>query len=490
MTADTSAVPDRIVSDKARSYHMSAEQFRQHGRSVVDWIADYWEGVEERPVFPDTKPGDTLDKLPLQAPLEGESFEVIMRDFNELIMPAMTNWQSPNFFAYFTANTSPVSVLGEAISAALSPICFQWAGCPAATELEMRVMDWLVDLKGMPAAFKFENGGGGVIQDTSSIGTLCALVAAREKATADIRQQTIYVSSETHNHVVKDARVAGIPNDNIRFVDTDDVLGMSVEHLELMIKEDLAAGLCPSFMTATVGTTSTCAVDPLAAIGKVCAKYGIWLHLDAAMAGVAAICPEYRDHFANWENVDSYTFNPHKWMFTNMDCACLFVRDRKVLKSALNITSDYLRNDYSDVEDSPVVDYRDWTIQLGRRMRALKLWFVLRSYGVEGLRYHIRRHLELTREFVSWVEQSDQFELVMPTNFNLVCLRHKSDDETNIALLKALNASGKIHLTHTKVNGQFVLRMHISQRATELRHIRAAWELISSTAAELHAKAK
>jgi aromatic-L-amino-acid decarboxylase len=477
-------------TDPNISYHMTSDEFRRFGRMAVDWIADYYDQIERYPVLSQAKPGEIRASLPPTAPQIGEPFEQILEDVNALLLPGVTHWQSPNFFAFFPANTSGPSILGDLLSSGLGVQGMLWATSPACTELETLVLDWMADLLGLPEIFKSSGRGGGVIQDSASSAVLSAVLAARERASGyqtnengPTGRMIAYVSTQTHSSVEKAVKAAGIGRLNLRLVEVDENFAMRPEALAAFIRQDKAAGLQPFFVCATIGTTSSEALDPIRAIGQVCKQEGVWLHVDGAMAGTAAICPEYRYIQDGLELADSYAFNPHKWMFTNFDCDCFYVADRRALIQALSILPEYLRNQAS--EAGAVIDYRDWHMPLGRRFRALKLWFVVRHYGAEGLRYHIRRHVELAQEFAGWVRASQNFELVAPAPLNLVTFRHTGGDEINQKLLDALNASGKLYLSHTKLNGRMALRMMIGQTTTEARHVQAAWELIQTTAARL-----
>jgi aromatic-L-amino-acid decarboxylase len=353
-----------------------------------------------------------------------------------------------------------------------------WATSPAATELETHVMDWLVSALDLPAGFRSGSDGGGVIQDTASSAALCALVAARERARDEgVRGGlTAYASTQAHSSIEKAVRIAGLGPGGVRLIDVDEGYRMRPEALAAAMAADRAAGLTPVFVCATVGTTSSLAVDPVAEIGPLCKDFGAWLHVDAAMAGTAALCPEHRWIHEGLEHADSYCFNPHKWMFTAFDCDAFWVRDRAALVRSLSVLPEYLRN--TATESGKVIDYRDWQVPLGRRFRALKLWFVLRIYGLEGLRRRVRRHVELAHDFASWVAADERFELVVPPSLNLVCFRLRGGDEENEALLGRLNASGALYLTHTRLGGRYTLRLSIGQTDTEERHVRAAWERI------------
>jgi len=473
-----------------KSFHMTPEEFRHYGRAVVDWIADYYQRIESLPVLAQVEPGQIRASLPSEPPVYGEAFEAILKDVEELILPGVTHWQSPNFFAFFPANTSGPSLLGELLSAGLGVQGMLWATSPACTELETHVLDWLVDMMGLPEKFKSTEAGGGVIQDSASSASLCALLAARERATdygsnergCDGRL-VAYASSQTHSSIEKAVKIAGLGRENLRLIEVDDQFAMRPDALAQQIGQDRQAGLAPCFVCATVGTTSSNGLDPLPEIGRVCREQGIWLHVDAAMCGTAALCPEFRHIHDGLELADSYCFNPHKWMFTNFDCDCFYVADRGVLINTLSVLPEYLRN--KATESGAVIDYRDWQIPLGRRFRSLKLWFVIRHYGVEGLRYHIRRHVEVAQEFAAWVEDDDRFELAVPAPLNLVCFRHRGGETINQKLLDRLNQSGDLYLTHTRLDDRFTLRLCVGQTHTESRHVARAWRRIREVATEL-----
>jgi aromatic-L-amino-acid/L-tryptophan decarboxylase len=474
------------------SFHMTPDEFRRHGHAVVDWIAAYQARVESLPVLSQVQPGQIRAALPAHPPAHGESFDAILADVDKLILPGITHWQSPNFFAYFPANNSGPSILGELLSAGLGVQGMLWATSPACTELETHVLDWLADMLALPEKFKSSGSGGGVIQDTASSGALCALLAARERATNFQANEhgadewlTAYASTQTHSSIEKAVKIAGLGRKNLRLIEVDDRFAMLPDALAKQIAEDHAAGLVPCFACATIGTTSTNAIDPLPEIGRICREHGLWLHVDAAMSGAAALCPEFRHTHAGLDFADSYSFNPHKWMFTNFDCDCFYVADRAALIKTLSILPEYLRNQAT--ESGAVIDYRDWHVQLGRRFRALKLWFVIRHYGVEGLRHHIRRHVALAQNFARWVEASDRFELAVPAPLNLVCFRHRGGDDLNRRLLDRLNRSGELYLTHAVLNGRFTLRFCVGQTWTEARHVEQAWQRIQQTAKDVEA---
>ncbi len=473
-----------------RGFHMSAEEFRRHGRTVVDWIADYWERVEALPVLARVRPGEIRAALPAEPPEAPEPFEAVLRDVEEIVLPGITHWQSPNFFAYFPSNASGPSVLGELLSAGLGVQGMLWQTSPACTELETHVLDWMVGMLGLPPAFRSDSTGGGVIQDSASSAALCALLAARERATGYAGNErgcdgrlVAYASTQTHSSVEKAVTISGLGRSNLRRVEVDEKFAMRPDALAARIARDRSDGLMPCFVCATVGTTSSNAVDPLPEIGRVCREHGVWLHVDAAMSGAAAVCPEFRHLQDGLELADSYCTNPHKWLFTNFDCDCFWVADRPALVRTLSILPEYLRN--RATESGAVIDYRDWQIPLGRRFRALKLWLVIRSYGVEGLRFHVRRHVRLAQELAGWIERAERFELAVRPPLNLVCFRHRAGDAFNRELLDRVNAGGALYLTHTTLDGRFTLRMCVGQTRTEERHVRDAWQTIVATAEEI-----
>jgi aromatic-L-amino-acid decarboxylase len=469
---------------------VNTDEFRRWGHKLIDWLADYQQQVEQYPVMSRVKPGEIRSQLPAAAPAQGESFEAIVRDVEQIILPGITHWQSPNFFGFFPSNNSGPSILGELLSAGLGVQGMLWSTSPACTELETHVLDWLVDLLALPPAFKSTSTGGGVIQDSASSAVLCAILAARERATEGQGNLTgvdgsltAYISTQTHSSVEKGVRIAGLGSDNLRLIDVDENYAMRPDRLEEAIEKDRAAGRRPCFVCATIGTTSSTAIDPIEKIGRICRRHGLWLHVDAAMAGTAALCPEFHVLQNGLELADSYCFNPHKWMFTNFDCDCFFVADRAGLIRALTILPEYLRNQAT--ESGAVIDYRDWQVPLGRRFRALKLWFVIRSFGVEGLQQRIREHVRLAHEFAEWLQKDHRFELAAPVTFGLVCFRHRGGDAANRQILDALNASGKLLLSHTRLDGKMTLRLSIGQTNTRQRHVEHAWQAIQKMASTL-----
>jgi aromatic-L-amino-acid decarboxylase len=467
---------------------MDTKEFKKYGHEFVDWIAEYMENIETLPVMSRVKPGEIRARIPIVPPDKAESMDQIFSDFKKIILPGITHWQHPGWHAYFPANNSPVSVLGELLTAAIGAQCMIWQTSPAAAELEDAVLEWLRRMLGLP------EGMAGVIQDTASTATLCALLSAREKATnfesnekGLKRPLIVYASEETHSSIEKGVKIAGLGRENLRLIPSDAEFAMIPEKLEEAILKDKAAGLAPACIVATLGTTSSTAVDPLAAIGRIARHHGLWLHVDAAYAGTAAILPEKRWILDGAEDMDSFVFNPHKWMLTNFDCSAYYVKEPGWLIRTFEIHPEYLKTGV----DPYVKNFRDWGIQLGRRFRALKLWFVIRSYGVEGLQAFVREHCRLAQLFKGWVDETPSFELMAPVHFGLVSFRLNDgrDEEAltrlNKTLMDGLNATGKLYLTHTALRGKFTLRMVIGQRATEERHVRAAWDMIKSISAKL-----
>jgi aromatic-L-amino-acid decarboxylase len=474
---------------------MDSEQFRREAHAAVDWMADYLRDVEKLRVTPEVQPGDIKRCLPSSPPEEPEPFERIFRDFERVIVPGMTHWNHPGFFAYFPANHSPPSILGEMLTATLGAQCMSWQTSPAATELEQVVTDWLRQLIGLPPAFR------GVIQDTASSATLVALLCARERATqhaygrrgaaaALASRLTVYASQEAHSSVVKAAKLAGFGTEHLRLIDVDDSFALDPVALGQALEQDRAAGSVPACIVATVGTTSSSALDPLEAVADLAARYGAWLHVDAAYGGSAAILPERRSILQGVERAHSLVFNPHKWLFTNFDCSAYFTREPQTLLATFQTSPEYLKTPH----DAEVANFRDWGIQLGRRFRALKLWFVLRAYGAEGLRARLREHLRLAQLFRGWVASDPNFELAAPAPLALVCFRYtprgsaltgEALDALNERLLKGINASGRVYLTHTRLGGRFTLRLSVGQLQTQEHHVRLAWDIVKEAQARL-----
>jgi aromatic-L-amino-acid decarboxylase len=460
------------------SYHMSPEAFRKNGHALIDWIAGYMESVENLPVQSTVEPGEIRQKIPESAPEIPESFDALLADLDSVVMPGVTHWQSPNWFAYFPANSSPPAVLGELAAAGLAVQGMLWSTSPAATEVESAVLDWLVDLMGLPHTWKMSGPGGGVIQMSASDSTHAALVVARHNKDVPIERQVVYASSQAHSSIEKGARVAGFSH--VRLVEVDRQFALNPAALSAVIERDLESGLTPVFVVSALGTTGTGAVDPIGEIGRLARKYGLWHHVDAAWAGNAMICPEYRHHQPDLSNVDSYTFNPHKWMFTNFDCNVFWVADRTLLLETLSILPPYLRNAASD--SGEVVDYRDWHVPLGRRFRALKLWWVLRSYGAEGIRHHIREHIRMAQALSARLQSDSRFEVISPTDFALVCFRHVDGDQATNRIAEKVNESGRAMLTASRIDDRAFVRVSVGQTRTEQRHVDALWEMINDFA--------
>ncbi len=467
--------------------HLTPDELKRWGHAFVDWVARYRELVTSLPVVAQVRPGEVRAQLPPRAPEQGEPFDALMADLDRIILPGITHWQSPRFFGYFPANVSPPAILAELVAAGLGVQGMLWLTSPACTELETLVLDWFVELLGLPEAFRSTSRGGGVIQDSASSGTLSALLAARERATGyesnstGVRQPLIvYASQQAHSSVEKGMGVAGMGRRNLRLIELDQAFGMRPDALEAAIVADREAGHEPCAVVASVGTTSAGALDPVRAIGEICRRHGLWLHVDAAYAGSAAICPELRWIQDGLDLADSYCFNPHKWLLTNFDCDCFYVRDRQALIRTFSIDPEYLKNPASTAGD--VIDYRDWHVPLGRRFRALKLWFVIRHYGAEGLRQHIRHHVDIARQFAEWVEADPDFELAAPRHLSLACFRHRGGDQVNERILDTLNRSGELFLTHTRLANRHTLRLAIGGTYTTIKDVELAWQRIRAAA--------
>jgi aromatic-L-amino-acid decarboxylase len=466
----------------AGSPHMTPDEFRRHGHEVVEWVASYMERVAELPIASRAAPGEIRGKLPAAAPEAPEPFEALLRDLDDVVLPGITHWQSPGWFAYFPANVSPPSVLAELVSAGLGAQGMIWSTSPALTEIEAHVLDWLVDLLGLPQHFKTAVGpGGGVIQMSASDSTHLVHVVARERAVcagADAGRLVAYGSSQAHSSVERGARIAGYAH--VRKLAVDGAFALRPEALREAIAEDRAAGLTPAIVTSAIGTTGTGAVDPIAEVATIAGEHGLWHHVDAAWAGSAMLCEEHRGHQAGTERADSYTFNPHKWLFTNFDCNVLWVADRAPLVDILSIVPPYLRNAAS--ESGEVIDYRDWHVPLGRRFRALKLWWVLRSYGASGLRALLREHIALAQELGRRVDEHPRLERVAPVSFALVCLRHRDGDGATDALAAAINAEPTLYVTPSAVSDNRFIRVAVGQTHTTADDVERLWRAIAAAA--------
>ncbi|MGA8532521.1 MAG: pyridoxal-dependent decarboxylase [Candidatus Tumulicola sp.] len=467
--------------------------FERDFARVGEWIARYFEHPEEYRVLPDVRPGDVAAQLPAHAPEFGEPFERILDDFERIVVPATTHWNHPRFFAYFATSSAPVAVVAEALAATLDVKAMLWRTSPAATELEEVTMRWLGRLLGIPDSWT------GIIYDTASIGGFTALAAAREALDLGIRRNgmtgrdlprlRVYVTEHTHSHVEKAAIALGIGQGNVVRVACDAQFRMRPEALQQRLDADVAEGMRPLAVVATVGTTSTTSVDPVPAIAEITARRHVWLHVDAAYAGMAAILPEFRGLLDGAERADSLVVNPHKWMFVPMDLSVLFVKDESMIRRAFRLVPEYLTTPEGDA-----VNYMDYGLQLGRRFRALKLWFVLRHFGAEGIRSKLRGHIDLAQAFAAWVRADSQWEVLAPHPLSVVCFRYRAGPEAtldafNENLMHAVNSSGEMFLSHTKIDEKFALRLAIGNLRTQRADVEFAWELLRLEAAALRASA-
>ena len=468
---------------------VTPDDFRQNGYALIDWITEYIEGIENFAVSNAAlQPGDVRALLPAHPPTETEPFGNVLRDLDSVVVPGLAHWQHPSFFAYFPGNSSYSSILGELASAGLGVQGMSWITSPACTEVETLMLDWMQELLTLPTRFRSDStGGGGVIQGSASEATLAAILAARWRATGgdvnvsgDTTQLVAYTTSQAHSSIEKGLRIAGIGTDRIRLVPIDETFAMLPDELDRLITADRAAGLTPFFVCSSRGTTSSMAFDPTTAIGAVCQRTGVWLHVDAAMSGIAALVPEYRWVNDGLETADSYCTNPHKWMGINFDCDLFWTADRASLLGALSIQPEYLRS--KAAETDAAIDYRDWQIPLGRRFRALKLWFAIRCDGVNGVRAMITEHVQLTQTLAAWVAADPRFEIVAPHPLNLLCLRLHAGDQATDTLIEQANATGKVLFTRTVLQGHSCLRFSIGGRLTTERHVSAAWSLLQSLA--------
>lgn len=475
---------------------MPPEEFRRHAHAVVDWMADYLAHVGEHPVLAQVQPGDVASRLPVSPPETGEAVDDILRDFRDVIVPGITHWNHPDFFAYFAITGGAPGILGEMLAAALNTNAMLWRTGPAQTELEERTLDWLRQLMGLPEGFH------GTIQDTASISTLVAIAAAREAAGLGVREEgmsgrdlprlRVYASEEVHSSIDKAGITLGIGMSGTRKIPTDSHFRMDPAALERAIEEDRAAGIHPLAVVATVGTTSTSSIDPVPAIAEICARHGVWLHVDAAYGGSSALVPELRHVLDGAERADSLVVNPHKWMFVPIDCSVLFSRRPDVIRRAFSLVPEYLRT----AEGETVTNLMDYGPALGKRFRSLKLWMTLRWFGAEGMAARIREHVRLARTFAGWVEAEPEWEVMAPVPFSLVVFRHAPGgmtdaqaDAHNERVMAAVNAGGRALLSHTKVRGRIALRLAIGNLRTTEAHVRAAWDLLRQTAADDDASA-
>ncbi len=463
---------------------MNADEFRAAGHDLIDWIADYVESVADRRVQPDVEPGEVRAALAEHPPTGVEPFSAVMADVDRVIVPGLTQWQHPEFFAFFPSNHSYSSILGELLSAGLGVQGMSWVTSPACTELETLMLDWMLELLDLPERFRSTSDhGGGVIQGSASEAVLVAILAARWRATGgavnadgDTTRLVAYATSQAHSSIEKGLRIAGVGSERIRVVPHDAAFAMVPDALASMIAADRDAGLVPFFVCTTHGTTSSLAFDPTAAVAEICEREHVWLHVDAAMSGIAALAPELRWVNTGLDRADSYSTNPHKWMGVNFDCNLFWTADRQALLGALSILPEYLRS--AAAERGAVIDYRDWQIPLGRRMRALKLWFAIRCEGVESFQAMIREHVAMTQELAAQVEADGRFEIVAPHPLNLLCLATESNEVTD-ALIEQANATGQALFTRTVLDGRSVLRISIGARSTTRAHVQQGWELLS-----------
>ena len=460
---------------------MTPEEFRKYGHQAIDWVAEFLAGVERRPVLPPVKPGELTDALPSHGPEKGEPMEAILADFERLIVPACTHWNHPGFLGYFANSGTPEGILGELLSAALNTNGMLWKTSPAVTELEQVTLAWLRQWSGLPDDWF------GLIYDTASTSSMHAMAAARQAADPESRTRgperglVVYTSEQSHSSIEKGAITVGIGQDFIRKVPVDSEFRMRPDALEQLIAADLAAGLRPCCVTATVGTTSTTSVDPVPAIADICARHHIWLHVDAAYAGSAAVVPEFRWAFAGCERADSLVMNPHKWLQVPMDCSVFYTSRPAVLRQAFSLVPEYLVS----ASDPRAVNLMDYGVPLGRRFRALKLWFVLRSYGREGLAATVREHVRLAQSFAQRLEADPRFEVVAPVRFSVVNFRYKGSDDDNRRILDGVNAAGDVFLTSTVLHGKFTLHLAVGNYQTADKHVTKAWDLLSRAAPPL-----
>ncbi|KAL8168303.1 hypothetical protein V2J09_009802 [Rumex salicifolius] len=472
---------------------------------VIQFISNYYRNVESYPVRSQVEPGYLRRLIPSHAPHSPEPLDDILDDVTRHIIPGLTHWQSPNFFAFYQANASNAALLGDLLSSGFNVVGFNWIASPAATELEMAVMDWVARMLALPDQFLFSGGGGGVMYSSTCEAMVCTLAAARDRALesrdhGSITKLVVYCSDQTHFSLQKAAKLVGIPPRNFRAIPCSLTAGgfsLSPSHLAAAMEADVATGLVPLYVCATVGSTATGGADSVEELGRVARRFGAWMHVDAAYGGSACICPEYRHYLTGKELADSISMNAHKWMLTNMDCCCMWVKDPATLVDSLSTNPDILTNNHSGTGE--VVDYKDWQVALSRRFRALKLWLVIRMYGLSNLMDHIRTDVELAAHLESLVKKDKWFELVVPRNFALVCFRLKprpkegqeldeggaAANKANRELLESVNASGAAYMTHATVEGKFVIRCAIGGTLTKQRHVDGLWRLIQDNASTL-----
>ena len=470
---------------------MPSEDFRRFGHEIIDWIADYWEHPERRPVSPEVEPGALADALPPSGPESGETMERILADFEKRILPHVTHWNHPGFMAYFATTASGPGVLGDLLASALNPIGLLWKTCPALVELEQVTLRWLAEWMGLPTDWF------AMTLDGASTGTIHAVIAAREASLAASREEgrggdpsrlTLYTSTHAHSSVEKAVLALGLNREHCRKIAVDDDFRMRPDRLAQSIDADLASGLRPFCVVATVGTTSTSSIDPVPALADICERHSLWLHVDAAYAGAAAIVPEKRHILDGCERADSFLFNPHKWLFVPMDLTAFYCRRPEELRAALSLVPEYLRSE----EDPRAVNFMEYALPLGRRFRALKLWFVLRHFGREGLAANLREHMRLAQHFAALLDEHPDFVLMAPVPFSLVCFRYEPGDiaaskldSLNRLLLDAVNGTGEFLLSHTKLKDRFTLRVAIGNIRTTQAHVDRLWEVLAANAERL-----
>jgi len=502
--------PSPYPSPDSHAGDMTPAEFRDAGHRLVDWIADYMEHPERYPVLARTAPGETRRRLPAHPPEQPEPLDTILADFEKIIVPGVTHWNHPAFFAYFSITGSGPGVLGELLSAALNVNAMLWKTCPAASELEEVVLGWLREMIGLPAGFA------GVVMDTASVASLVAIAVARERVEGigareeglagrpDVPRLRLYMSEQSHMSIEKAAITLGIGLKGVRKIPVDDAFRLRPEALEAAIAEDRAAGWRPFCVVATVGTTSTTSIDPVDAMADICAAQGLWLHVDAAYAGSAAVLPEHRGILSGCERADSFVFNPHKWLFTPFDFSAFYTRHPEAVRAAFSLVPEYLQTP----EDPEARNYMDYGVQLGRRFRALKMWFVLRYFGRSGIVARLRQHIAWAREVAGWIDADPGFERLAPVPFSVVCFRARPAelearlagadparreeieadlDRLNQTLMDAVNATGEAYLSHTKLHGRMALRLAIGNLRTERRHIERCWALLREEAARAFA---
>ena len=462
----------------AERLHQYAEDFRRAAHQTVDWIADYLEHARRYPVLSKIKPGDLIAALPKSAPAAGEPYSALLRDFEQQVLPAVTHWNHPRFMAYFACTGSGPAILGDMLAAALNTNGLHWLTSPAVAELEQVTLGWLREWLGLPEEFF------GIIYDTASVSTMHAIAAARELADPEARVNgsrpnlVLYASEQAHSSVEKGAIAIGVGQKNVRKVPVDSEFRLRPDVLRDMVATDYASGLRPFCVVATVGTTSSTSVDPVAAVADIAEKYNLWMHIDAAYGGAPAILPEHRHILAGAEQAHSLVVNPHKWLFTPSDLSAFYTRRPDILRRAFSLVPEYLRA--KTQEDPRAINLMDYGVPLGRRFRALKFWFLLRYFGREGIERLLRAHIAWAQEFAAWVDADPDFERVAPTPFSVVCFRRKGSDAENRALLERINATDKVFLSHTELNGQYVIRVAIGNLATTREDVKAVWEIVKS----------